>query len=60
MIAAPTSGDGGPGYPTAPFNGKDGDTDGHGGGGGGGPGAIRVISTTDINRSNAPPPLLLQ
>jgi hypothetical protein len=58
----PTSGDGGPGFPDAPFDGKDGDTDGHGGGGGGGgPGAIRVVSTTDLHRDNvSPAPVVLK
>jgi hypothetical protein len=43
-------------------DGKKGTSDGHGGGGGGGaPGAIRVVSATDITRPNvSPAPVLLR
>lgn len=55
-------GDGGPGYPSPMRDGKKGTSTGHGGGGGGGgPGAIRVVSATDIAGPNvSPPPILLK
>jgi hypothetical protein len=55
-------GDGGPGYPGPTRDGKPGTSTGHGGGGGGGgPGAIRVVSATDITGPNvSPPPVLLR
>jgi len=58
----PGGGDGGPGFPFTARDGLRGTTDAHGGGGGGGgPGAIRVVSATDIAGPNvSPPPVVLK
>ena len=66
LLVAPAlgPGDGGPGYPASPMmrNGQAGGATGRGGGGGGGsPGAIFVVSSSDITGTNVSPlPVSLQ
>ena len=61
-VGTSNGGDGGPGFPFPARAGAPGTTDAHGGGGGGGgPGAIRVVSATDITGPNvSPAPVILK